>query len=397
MSDPYAVGLPLFVLICAGAALFVLRRHYLSRLLRAEGGMKDLQSRLEKEQRLSLHYQNELNAILSSMVEGVIVVRKDEQILYVSPNVSQMLEMRSREVASKPYWEVIRHPEINACLKEALVAGRAVNKEISLIGPQDAFFSMQISPVRQDGALTSVVAVFHDITELRKLVKLRSEFVANVSHELKTPLTSIKGFVETLREGGLEDAVNARRFLDIIGEQTAHLEQLVKDLLELSAIESKEARMDIRPAEIAPVIDHALMMNKSAISSAGHQVDVRIDPAAARVPMDSRRMEQVFINLIDNAVKFTPKGGRISVIVRHEPPFVRIDVTDTGIGIAPEHLSRVFERFYRVDRARSRALGGTGLGLSIVKHIVSAHQGRVEIASVPDKGSTFSVFLPSIK
>jgi two-component system, OmpR family, phosphate regulon sensor histidine kinase PhoR len=203
--------------------------------------------------------------------------------------------------------------------------------------------------------------------------------------------------VETLRDGGIEDKVNARRFLDIINNQTQHLEQLVKDLLELSAIESKEAKMQFEVQDIMPAIENALLMHKKAIAASELKVIVKASSNLPKTSVDRRRIEQVFINLIDNAVKFTPAGGSINIQATTDQSFVRIDVTDTGMGIASEHLNRVFERFYRIDKARSRSSGGSGLGLSIVKHIVSAHQGHIEVSSMVDKGSTFSVFLPLIK
>ena len=381
------------ILILAG--MLFLRQYYLKLLRQKEQAIQELSSRLTQQQQKSFHDKNELNAILSSMVEGVIVIGRDEKILYVSPNVSAMFELRSKDVALKAFWEVIPHQQINDCIKEALSVGQAVNKEIALIGAQDIFFNMQISPVLQDGQLTSVVGVFHDITALKSLVKLRSEFVANVSHELKTPLTSIKGFVETLQEqGGVEDADNARRFLEIIHKQTKRLENLVNDLLTLSAIESKEDKMECVPTDIGPFIQSMLMMYKQAIEKSGHNIKVEIPVGLSKINADRNRLEQVFINLLDNAVKFTPTAGNITISAKAEQAFVRINIADTGIGIAPEHLSRVFERFYRADKARSSALGGTGLGLSIVKHIVHAHQGKVEVQSTLGQGTTFSVFFP---
>ncbi len=381
--------------IFATILLFLLRRYYGGVIQHKDRALQDLTAELSLQKQQSFHEKNELNAILSSMVEGVLVIGRDEKILYVSPNASSMFQMRSKDVALKPYWEVIPHQQINQSIKEALQHKRAVNKEIYLLGAQDNFFSLQISPVVQQGQLTSAVAVFHDITELKRLLKMRTEFVANVSHELKTPLTSIKGFVETLQEEG--GARDARRFLDIIHKQTLRLEMLVNDLLTISAIESREAKMDLAPQDIAAVVHAVLAMNKKAIEAAKHQVMVNIPDHIPAILADRNHLEQVFINLLDNAVKFTPAGGRIQIKAVVEPPFVRIDVQDSGIGIAQEHLSRVFERFYRVDKARSTETGGTGLGLAIVKHIVQAHQGKVEVHSTPDKGTVFSIFLPPAK
>jgi len=333
--------------------------------------------------------------ILSSMVEGVIVINSKGRIEHASPNFCLLLELRSKETQNKLYWEVIWNQEINDSLKEALLHKRAVRKEINIIGPQESFFSMQISPVMdREDKLFSLIAVFHDITELKKLEKIRAEFVANVSHELKTPLTAIKGFVETLKNSAKDDPAAVRHFLDIIDKQSQRLENLVNDLLILSSIESKEVKMNIVAEPLNKIIHSVISLHKKMIEDKGHQVTVDIPPDLPNVLVDRRRMEQVFLNLLDNAVKFTPPGGIITIKAKWEKPYVCVDVRDNGVGIPAEHISRVFERFYRVDRARSRQDGGTGLGLAIVRQIVSAHQGKIEVESASDAGSTFRIFLP---
>ncbi len=379
-------------------ALLFAQRSFARKLDAKQREVQGLSAELERLRQQSFHDKDELQAILSSMVEGVIVVRHDGRIIYVSPNASQMLQMRSKEVVDKLYWEAIRHQQINACLKDALEGQKAVNKEVVFMGAEDAFFSMQISPVVKEGKLSSVAAVFHDITELKKLLRLRSEFVANVSHELKTPLTSIKGFVETLRdEGGIEDGVNARKFLEIIHKQTERLEMLVADLLTLSSIESREAKMELVRQDLASIIQAVLVMEKKSIDRVGHEIVLELPASLPSIYVDRDRMEQVFINLLDNAVKFTQPKGRIVIRAIAQERFVRVDVEDNGSGIAPEHVNRVFERFYRADKVRTGGSGGTGLGLAIVKHIMQAHQGRVEVHSKPGSGSTFSIFIPFIK
>jgi len=261
--------------------------------------------------------------------------------------------------------------------------------------PGDSFFSMQISPVMdREDKLLSLIAVFHDISELKKLEKIRAEFVANVSHELKTPLTAIKGFVETLKTSAKDDPVAVARFLDIIDKQTQRLEDLVNDLLILSSIESKEVKMSILAEPLNKIITSVMALQKKTIEEKGHQVTIDIPPDLPKILVDRQRMEQVFLNLLDNAIKFTAPGGKISIQARWDKSYVRVEVKDNGVGIPAEHLSRVFERFYRVDRARSREAGGTGLGLAIVRQIVSAHQGKIEVESSPEAGSTFRIFLP---
>lgn len=376
--------------------VFLISRHfYLHRISQIhhshDSARKDFLDQLSNS---SIDREN-LETILSSMVEGVIVINSKGRIIHASPNFCQLLELRSKETQGKLYWEIIWNQGINDSIKEALLLKQAVKKEIAIIGPPETFFSMQISPVMGgEDKLLSLIAIFHDITELKKLEKIRSEFVANVSHELKTPLTAIKGFVETLKTSAKDDPVAASRFLDIIDKQTQNLENLVNDLLILSSIESKEVKMNFMAEPLNKIISSVLALQKRIIDDKGHQISVDIPEDLPNVLVDRLRMEQVFINLLDNAVKFTPSGGKINIKAKWEKPYVRVDVKDNGVGIPSEHLSRVFERFYRVDRARSREAGGTGLGLAIVRQIVAAHQGKVEVESSPGIGSTFRIFLP---
>jgi two-component system phosphate regulon sensor histidine kinase PhoR len=341
------------------------------------------------------HDKNELQAILSSLVEGVVVIGADDRVLYVSPNFCDLLDVRSRDATGRPYWEVLRNQEINDSIKEAISQNKAVKKEIDIIGPKDACFSMQISPVLNDeGKLLSVAAIFHDITELKRFEQMRTEFVANVSHELKTPLTSIKGFVETLQSGAFKEPETARRFLDIISKHADRLESLVNDLLTLSSLESQELAMEFSQENMAKVIQSVVVLSKPQIEKSHHNLAVDVPADLPLVRVDRRRIEQVFVNLLDNAVKFTPPGGKVAIAAEPDGDFIRIDIRDTGIGIESEHIPRLFERFYRVDKARSRELGGTGLGLAIVKHIILAHKGKITVTSKMQEGSTFSVFLP---
>ncbi len=350
---------------------------------------------LEHKTTALMEDQNELQTILSSMIEGVIVVNKDERIILINDPVYEMLDLRSQNTIGKPCWEVIRNDEINSLLKEAIHFKKSMKKEIAIIAPMESYFSTQVSCVLSNQQLSAVVAVFHDISELKKMARMRSEFVANASHELKTPLTTIKGFVETLKEGALNDPPRALQFLQIIDKHTARLEQLVNDLLSLSAIESKEADFKFERIPLETVIEAAVNFSKENIEKSRHKITVNLEENLPALFMDRSRMEQAFLNLLDNAIKFTPPGGgAIAISAKKEDDFIRVDVKDNGIGIDAAHLPRIFERFYRVDKGRSREMGGTGLGLSIVKHIVLAHHGKVSVFSQPQKGSTFSIFLP---
>jgi len=387
----------LSVLLVAILVFFLSRHFYHRQISRIRYSHDNDRDDFLKQLSNSSLDRDNFETILSSMVEAVIVINSKGKIEHASPNFCQLLELRSKETQGKLYWEVIWNQGINDSIKEALFYKQAVKKEINIIGPQESFFSMQISPVMgKDNKLLSLIAVFHDITELKKLEKVRAEFVANVSHELKTPLTAIKGFVETLKTTAKDDPVAVSRFLGIIDKQTQRLENLVNDLLILSSMESKEVKMNFLAEPLNKIIQSVIPLQKVIIEEKGHQVTVSIPPDLPRVLVDRQRMEQVFLNLLDNAVKFTPPGGKISIDAKWEKPFVRVEVKDNGVGIPAEHLSRVFERFYRVDKSRSReAAGGTGLGLAIVRQIVNAHQGKIEVESASAVGSTFRIFLPS--
>jgi len=387
--------LVLIVFVVAVLVFLVSRHFYHRRISQIRYSHDSARDDFLKQLSNSWVDRENFETILSSMVEGVIVINSKGKIEHASPNFCQLLELRSKETQDKLYWEVIWNQEINDSLKEALLHKRAVRKEINIIGPQESFFSMQISPVMdREDKLLSLIAVFHDITELKKLEKIRAEFVANVSHELKTPLTAIKGFVETLKTSAKDDPVALVRFLDIIEKQAQRLENLVNDLLILSSIEFKEVKMNFMAESLNKIIHSVTALQKKIIEDKGHQITVDIPADLPNILVDRLRMEQVFLNLLDNAVKFTPPGGKISIQARWEKSFVSVEVKDNGVGIPAEHLSRVFERFYRVDRARSREAGGTGLGLAIVRQIVSAHQGKIEVESSLELGSTFRIFLP---
>lgn len=359
--------------------------------------INELAQGIQKRLQEITNENEKLEAILSNMAEGVLVISPQERLVHLSSRFLDMFEVRSHDWPKKHYWEIIANQSINESIREALTQRKVLRKSITIVHPQEMFFNMLISPViDSSGVLISLVAVFHDVTELKKYERLRTEFVANVSHELKTPLTSIKGFVETLRSGAIEDKVNAVHFLGIISKQTHRLENLVNDLLILSSLESKDVKMSFIKTNITSVLSSIILMKKKQIEELKHELILDIPSVLPLLMIDTQRMEQVFLNLLDNAVKFTPAGGKIQIKAALEGRYVRIDLIDNGSGISSENLGRIFERFFRADKSRNQETGGTGLGLSIVKHIVEAHQGKVAVESILGRGSRFSVFLPLI-
>jgi two-component system phosphate regulon sensor histidine kinase PhoR len=239
------------------------------------------------------------------------------------------------------------------------------------------------------------VLVLHDISELRRLERVRRDFVANVSHEFKTPLTAIQGFAETLLGGALDDTANRKRFVEIIRDHSARLARLTDDLLKLSLIEAGKLELEFRPVKVAGLLDSCLETTRLKAAQKQLTLSVECPASLPAVRGDARRLAEVLQNILDNAVQYTAEGGTISIRARAEDHLVRIAVSDTGIGIPRDEQQRIFERFYRVDAARSREAGGTGLGLSIAKHLVEAHGGRIEVESEVGQGSTFSVLLPA--
>ncbi|MFH1625734.1 MAG: ATP-binding protein [Pseudomonadota bacterium] len=336
----------------------------------------------------------EKRAILSGMIEGVIAIDRDQRIILFNSAAEQMFNISSNRALGGFHWEVIRHSRLNSLFQEVLKTGNPRTEEVTLHFREERILQAQAAAISGEEAPWAAVAVFHDVSEIRRLEKVRKEFVANVSHELRTPLTSIQGFVETLKNGAISDPKNSLRFLDIIEKHTERLNRLINDLLELSQIESGKIEMNLMSVSLGDIVTRVVSNFKEMADHKGQKIKVDIPPELRSVLADEGRIETVLVNLLDNAVKYTPDHGQITVSALDKDDGIQIEVSDTGIGIPPKDLSRVFERFYRVDKTRSRELGGTGLGLSIVKHIVGAHGGTVSAQSEIGKGSRFSFTLP---
>jgi two-component system, OmpR family, phosphate regulon sensor histidine kinase PhoR len=357
-----------------------------------------------------------LEAILNSMREGMLVV--DGEMRVVASNAAARGLFGFGEDAGggraqrqlPRLGELTRHPEVLSAYLGAVERGERVEAKVELMDSERRVFDLRVAPLQQRNAATGAqrgaaatggqaspargaIGVFFDITRLERLERVRQEFLSNVSHELRTPLTAIRTFIETLADGALDDADNNRRFLSIIDRNAARMHSLIDDILELSAIEAGTATFEVVPVPLRALIDDVL--TSLAARAAERRLTLRNEVAEdVSVYADARRLEQMLTNLCDNAIKFNAEGGAVRIGHERAGGRDRISVTDTGEGIAPEHIRRIFERFYRVDRARSRALGGTGLGLAIVKHLALAHGGQASVQSVSGEGSTFTIELP---
>ena len=352
------------------------------------GEIKEKKARVDSE-------AAKLDMVLSGMLEGVIVTDKSGEIISMNPSLRKLFLIDTQSIAGKRPLEVIRNNSVQDMADRILKQKeRLATQEITIAFPEEKILKVNAVPIISSGELEGAILVFHDITELRRLEKVRQEFVANVSHELRTPISSIKGYAETLLEGAIDDQDNARDFLNIIYQDSQRLAALIDDLLDLSKIESGKLKMVFLnyPAN-ALIIKCAAVMENQAKAKA-ITIKLEIPDNLAQIKVDETRFSQVMINLLDNAVKYTPEKGTVNISARPEGNYLQIDISDTGIGIPEQDIPRIFERFYRVDKARSRELGGTGLGLSIVKHIVQAHGGQVWVKSEPGRGSTFSFTIP---
>jgi two-component system phosphate regulon sensor histidine kinase PhoR len=363
---------------------------------RLAAALNRMAEQLDERFRTILRRHSEYEAMLSSMEEGVLAVDNDGTILSANGACARLLEAGAAPMRGRPIYEVLRKPSLVRLVETALASPSPVDEDLRCYGPEERWLSAHGTALTdaQDSRIGALV-VLHDTTRLRHLENVRRDFVANVSHELRTPITSIKGFVETLLDDGLEDPARALRFLGIVLRQVNRLDAIIQDLLLLSRIErGAEDQMIERGSEsLREVLQSAAEMCQRKAD--GKSVCLRVDcPEDLLGRINGPLVEQAVMNLVDNAVKYSEAGSAVQIEGGRENGNLVIRVRDKGCGIAPQHQPRLFERFYRVDKARSRELGGTGLGLAIVKHIVAAHQGSVAVESVPGQGSTFTLRLP---
>jgi two-component system phosphate regulon sensor histidine kinase PhoR len=336
-----------------------------------------------------------VEAILSSMEEGIIAVEGQGSVFLMNPAAYRMLGMERTETG-KTLGELCRDPDLCRIAEDVLSAGQPISQEIRSKPDGGRLLRIRAAPIHSEvGQVVGAVLVLEDVTELRRLERIRRDFVANVAHELRTPITSILGFVETLLESGTSDESTRRRFLEVVRKQSERLRAIVDDLLLLARVEAQQEARQIRlePTMLRQVLEDAMEICAPAAADKKIQVELECEPglvAEANPPL----LTQAVVNLLDNAIKYSEPGGTVRLLATRGRTSVAIRVEDQGCGIPEEHLARIFERFYRVDKSRSRQLGGTGLGLSIVKHIAEAHRGRVTVESRVGAGSVFTILLP---
>ncbi len=358
--------------------------------------ISELNSQLEifkKRINILENENNRIHAILNSMVEGVVAVDKDTRVLWLNPTAENIFSISQSSAQGRIFLEAFPNNDIAEIIALVLKNGELVSKELSLIWPIQKIFQVNASPIFESQVTSGCLLVIHDITEIRRLETMRRDFVANVSHELKTPLTSIKGFVETLLEGAIDDKENSLNFLKIINDHADRLNALINDLLDLSHIESNEIVLKKDKFGLAGLVNEVILGLNSQAKKKQIEASSALAPGL-EIVADKSKVEQVFANLINNAIKYNKEKGFVKIYSEQLGDRIKIVVEDSGSGIPAKDISRIFERFYRVDKARSRQLGGTGLGLSIVKHIIELHGGCVGVESTEGLGSRFWFILP---
>ncbi|HMP01210.1 MAG TPA: ATP-binding protein [Gemmatales bacterium] len=339
--------------------------------------------------------RRELQAVFRCMAEGVIVIDGAQQVQFINEAACQLLRLPSESCRGRKLWELVRHRPFVEAAEAVLRDEEPHRKEFELTGRDERVLALHGSSLA-GASMPGAVLVLQDVSELRRLERMRQDFVANVSHELKTPLAAIQALVETLLDGAIHDAQHNIKFLERVRENSERLSFLVQDLLTLNRIQSGQETLDVKPLELAPIIEQCVQRQEHR--ALAKQQQLVVEPAATPVVCraDEDALHHMLDNLVDNAIKYTPEGGLITLRWRQEGEEAVVEVADPGPGIPEKDLPRVFERFYRVDKARSRELGGTGLGLAIVKNLAQALSGRVTARSAIGVGSTFRIDLPAV-
>lgn len=350
----------------------------------------ELQSRMQT----ILDDKNKLDAIMANMNDAVIATDLQERIMLINNAAKMMFDLPTVVLNRDYLWEKIRNEKLHNLVREIIKTQAARTSEIEIPAPGKKLLHVHLAPLQVEKNSQGVLLVFHDITELRKLENARRDFVANVSHELRTPLASIKGYVETLLENDSLRQEETQEFLHIIMVHSQRLDNLIKDILELSRLESHDLKTELAMLDILPCIEDISAQYQEHCGRKNQTLELEIPHQMTLIETNEYLLRQLLVNLLDNAIKYTAPGGRICLRVEPSNASVRFEIIDTGIGIPQEHIPRIFERFYRVDPARSREMGGTGLGLSIVKHIVLLHHGHIDVESTVNVGTKFMITIP---
>ncbi|GFN30105.1 PAS domain-containing sensor histidine kinase [Paenibacillus curdlanolyticus] len=371
---------------------------------------ESLQEQMEQIRR----NESQLESVLDNMINGIVMIDRSGRIVLISRRAEEILGFSSRELVGRHYTDAKQQHELTQLVREAFEKQAYIHDEMTFYYPGERLLELNIVPVMQDqDEFTGVLLVLQDVSEIRRLERMRSEFVANVSHELKTPVAAVKGFAETLLSGAVKEEETARSFLQIIYDESERLNRLIGDILELSKIESRRVPLLFSPVEMVSFAAKTLQLLEAEAARKSIQLKLEAD-GDVYVEADEDRLQQIIVNLLANGINYTPDGGKVTLIVEPVWPDsyrsaahfeekthddydrIRILIKDTGIGIPKKDLPRIFERFYRVDKARSRSSGGTGLGLSIVKHLVELHNGTIAVDSEVGVGTTFVIELPVI-
>lgn len=373
------------------------RNDEIGQLGQAINGMAD-----SLQQQLKRIRDNEdlLQSVLSNMTGGILMVDTADRIALVNKEAERILKLKDTAMLGRLYHEIKRSYELTRFMDEGISRKEYMREERTIYDPEEKILHFDSVPMfEDDGSYRGMLFLLQDVTEIRKLEVMRSEFVANVSHELKTPIAAVKGFAETLLTGGVEDKETERTFLQIIYDEGDRLNRLIGDILELSKIESRRVPLEYSPVHVHSLLSSIFEVLKSSASQKSITMKLEV-PEELFMEADEDRLRQIFMNLLSNAISYTLDGGRVKVSVENlyeegeEEEKVRFLISDTGIGIPKKDLPRIFERFYRVDKARSRSSGGTGLGLSIVKHLAELHDGSIRVDSKVGEGTTFFLDLP---
>jgi two-component system phosphate regulon sensor histidine kinase PhoR len=393
MADLFSQSVIIWIVLGAlsvavlGAAVFLFWRRR---------GAKHFDEQSEIQKTFDASNSDVLLEITKNLREGIVIVRQDMTVAASNKLAREFiprLNGGAPDAAPRRLSEAIRDLSVHEAFEKALATGVFTEVKLENFGTERRAFDLRVAPL-EIGGKRQAIGIFYDITELGRLERVRQEFLSNVSHELRTPLTSIIAFVETLEDGALEDADHNRQFLNVIRKNAHRMHRLIDDILELSSIEAGKITVEPREIQLLPLVREITVNLASKAKDKKVIIKNEVSPEI-RVRADAFRLEQMLTNLVDNAVKFNREKGEVSISHERRGESDLIHVADTGEGIAEEHLPRIFERFYRTDKARSRDLGGTGLGLAIVKHLARLHGGEVTVVSDPEKGTVFSIELPS--